>query len=102
MDAAGIPALIEAIRHMHGCEATWVESVGVHERAPSGDTVWEGEVQVFELEGHPGADRAYAWSEATEGEKRRFYAVLEAEPVTSAATAVRASILAGAQRPARV
>ena len=24
-DPAGIPALIGAIRHMHGCEARWVE-----------------------------------------------------------------------------
>jgi hypothetical protein len=27
MDPAGLPA----IRHMHGCEARWVESVPVHE-----------------------------------------------------------------------
>jgi hypothetical protein len=33
-DLAGIPALIEAIRHMHDCEATWVETT--HVRAPAG------------------------------------------------------------------
>ena len=27
MDPAGLPALLDAIRHMHGCEARWVESV---------------------------------------------------------------------------
>jgi len=26
-DPAGRPALLDAIRHLHGCEATWVESV---------------------------------------------------------------------------
>jgi hypothetical protein len=26
VDPAGIPALQDAIRHMHGCESRWVES----------------------------------------------------------------------------
>ena len=39
MDAAGLPALVEAIRHMHGLEATWVESVPVHE-THNGATVY--------------------------------------------------------------
>jgi hypothetical protein len=66
MDPAGLPALIEAIRHLHGCEATWVESLDVHEK--SGDeTVWEGDVQVFDVKGHPKATRVYAWSHATTG-----------------------------------
>ena len=37
----------------------------------------EGEVQVFAVE-HPKATRAYAWSHASEGGKRRFHAVLGA------------------------
>ena len=45
MDPAGLPALEEAIRHMHGCEPTFVESVPVRETF-NGATVWEGEVQV--------------------------------------------------------
>jgi hypothetical protein len=52
MDPAGLPALIEAIRNLHGCEATFVESIPVHE-AFHGKTVWDGEVQVFSLTGHP-------------------------------------------------
>jgi hypothetical protein len=32
MDDAGVPALVEAIRHIHGLEATWLESVPVVER----------------------------------------------------------------------
>jgi len=75
VDAAGLPALVEAIRHLHGCEARWVESVPVHE-THEGRTVWDGEVQVFDLVGHPKAQRAYAWSHATTGTKRRFVAVL--------------------------
>jgi hypothetical protein len=96
MDPAGTDALLEAIKHLHGCAARHVETVHVVERAPTGETAWEGDVEVFELDGHPKARRAYAWSEATTGTKRRFFAVLGLGPVTGAAEAVRASILADA------
>lgn len=95
MDAAGSKALHDAIKHMHGCESKWVESVPVHETF-NGKTVWDGEVQVFFLIGHPSATRCYAWSHETDGGKRRFFAVLEAGPVTDAVAAVRASIAHGA------
>src|SRR4051812_47905132 len=93
MDPAGSAALREAIRHMHGCDAKWVESVPVTETF-HGKTVWDGEVQVFFLIGHPQATRAYAWSHVTEGTKRQFVAVLGLGPVVDATTAVRASIAA--------
>jgi hypothetical protein len=39
--------------------------------------VWESAVHIFDLEGHPTASRAYAWSSSIEGsDKRRFFAVL--------------------------
>jgi hypothetical protein len=31
MDDAGLLALVEASRHLHDCEATWVESIPVVE-----------------------------------------------------------------------
>jgi hypothetical protein len=95
-DPAGIPALIDAIRHLHGAEATWVESVPVRE-VFNGKVMWEGEVQVFSLTGCSLATRAYAWSHATTGTKRQFYAVLHAPPLDSPANAVRASIAADAR-----
>lgn len=97
MDPAGLPALEDAIRHMHGAEPSYLESVPVQETF-QGQVVWEGEVQVFALKGHPSAQRCYAWSHATEGAKRRFYAVLHAPPVDSPAAAVRASIVADARK----
>jgi hypothetical protein len=36
-DPAGLPALVDAIRHLHACEAKWVESVPVHEKHPRED-----------------------------------------------------------------
>jgi hypothetical protein len=97
MDPAGLPAIEEAIRHMHGCEPTFVESVPVRETFNS-KTVWEGEVQVFDLRGHPTAKRAYAWSHATDGSKRKFYAVLHEGPIDSPVKAVRASIVADSKK----
>ncbi|MEO8845915.1 MAG: hypothetical protein ABI591_09040 [Kofleriaceae bacterium] len=59
MDPAGPQALRDAIKHMHGCDSKWVESVPVIE-THNGATVWDGEVQVYFLIGHPTATRAYA------------------------------------------
>ena len=60
-----------------------------------GQTVWEGEVEVFNIRGHPRARRCYSWAHATgEDDKgKRYVAVLELPPVDSAQKAVRAAIV---------
>lgn len=94
MDPAGLPALLDAIRHLEGCAAEWIESVPVHE-THEGHTVWDGEVQVFDLAKHAkGAKRCYAWSHATDGTRRRFHVVLHLPPVDGPVMAVRTAILA--------
>lgn len=68
--------------------------VGNREMRIEGATVWEGVVHVFDLEGHPKATRAYAWSSPIEGStKRRFFAVLGIPPIMSPLDAVRAAIV---------
>lgn len=90
---ASIEALVKAILDLHGCKATWIESVPVRE-VFEGDTVWEGVVQVFDLQDHPKATRCYAWSHGLENsKKRRFFAVLDQGSVDSAQAAVRAAIV---------
>ena len=91
-DPAGLPALQDAIRHLHGVESTWVESAPVREEF-RGEVVWDGTVQVFDLIGHPTASRCYAWSHATEGSKRRFVAVLHHGPCNSPLMAVKAAVV---------
>ena len=82
------------LRLQHGGQATLVQTVSVRETF-QGQTVWEGVVHVFDLEGHPQAARAYAWSSPIEGsEKRRFFAVLQLGAIKSPADAVRAAIVA--------
>jgi hypothetical protein len=84
-----------AILNVHGCTAKYVETVPVVEEF-QGQTVWQGEVEVFETTDHPKAKRIYAWGHAT-GENdqgRRYTCVLELPPVTSPQTAVKAAIVA--------
>lgn len=61
-----------------------------------GQTVWIGEVLVFELLGHPTAKKCYAWE--VDG---RVTAVLHAGPVNSPVNAARAAILAENERHER-
>lgn len=92
-DPAGLDALLAAIKHLHGVDATWVESVPVTETF-NGETVWSGVVQVFELIGHPTAKRAFAWShEGSAPGKRRFVAVLHAATCDSPQRAVQAALV---------
>jgi hypothetical protein len=44
-----------------------LSSVEPVKEAFNGQTVWEGLVHVFDLEGHPKATRAYAWSSPVDG-----------------------------------
>ena len=78
---------------IHGADATHIESVPVTETF-QGKTVWEGIVEVFELRGHPEADRVYAWAHDTDDPKhpRRHVTVLHLHPIRSARDAVRAAI----------
>jgi len=90
-----IARLQVAVEQLHGCGAKYRETIPVHE-VFQGQTVWQGEVEVFDLSGHPKAKRAYGWShrEGKNDEGERFVAVLEIPPVVSPVTAVRASIIA--------
>jgi len=60
-----------------------------------GKTAWDGDVEVFDLIGHPKAQHCYAWGHP-EGNGKGFEitTVLELPPVTSPKTAVMAAIAA--------
>ena len=94
--------LSAAISRLHHCGAVYRETVPVHEIFQS-QTVWQGEVEVFDLTGHPNASRAYAWSrrDGVTDETERYVTVLELPPVTSPLMAVRASIMADAKKRGR-
>ena len=60
-----IEELQDAIRRLHVAEATHVETVPIKEEF-QGQTIWEGEVEVFDLHDHPQTHRVYAWAHDTE------------------------------------
>ena len=60
-----IQELREVIHRLHDANATHVESVPVKETF-QGQTIWDGIVEVFDLKGHPKANRAYAWVHHTD------------------------------------
>jgi hypothetical protein len=71
-------------------DATFRKAIrATHGTKFEGETVWEGEVLVFKLQGHPEATTCYAWE--VDGQ---VTAVLGVPPVRSAVDAVRASIMA--------
>ncbi|MCE0498226.1 MAG: hypothetical protein LV481_09815 [Methylacidiphilales bacterium] len=86
--------LAKAFVDLHGCEARHLKTVPVIERW-QGKTVWEGEVEVFDLIGHRATDRGYAWASDNKGKKTEteVVAVLELPPVLSPQTAVKVALI---------
>jgi hypothetical protein len=88
-----------AIEDRHQCRALHRESVHVRE-TQDGLTIWEGNVEVFALTGHPEAENCYAWYHHEEGrrgkvlnsENMRLITVLGKRPVDSPQMAVRTAI----------
>jgi hypothetical protein len=83
-----IERLKSVILHLHACQAAHRETVPVHE-VFRGETVWRGDVEVFDLIGHPKAKRCYAWSY---DEPEQFITILELPPVKSAQDAVKVGV----------
>jgi aminoglycoside phosphotransferase (APT) family kinase protein len=88
-----IEELKDVIRKLHGVEATHVETVPVKETF-QGRTVWEGDVEVFDLADHPQASRVYAWSHETNDPEnpRQHITVLHIPPATTPLRAVQVAI----------
>lgn len=86
---------IGAVERIHKCRAIFRQAVQVLE-THDGETVWEGDVHLFDLEGHRTATTCYAWTSPVEDSDRLcYYAILHEGPIKSAADAVRAAIVKG-------
>lgn len=88
-----IESLRRAIFDLHASTSKWIRAEYIREEFKE-KIVWEGTVQVFDIQGHPEATRCYAWSSPIGGStKRKFFEVLHVPPVASAKDAVRAAIV---------
>ena len=86
LNELSIEGFQHAILQTHGAKAQLLIREPVVETFED-ETVWEGEVLVFALNGHPTARLCYAWE--VDG---RVTAVLDQPPVDSPLAAVRAAI----------
>jgi hypothetical protein len=88
-----IAFLKDAIQQLHGCAATHVETVPVKERF-EGKTVWQGEVEVFNVPDHPKVDQLFAWGyQESDGQPdMKAVTVLAVPPITTPQKAVQACI----------
>jgi len=89
-----IEELKRVIRELHRAEGIYIRSVPVKEMCEN-NIVREGIVEVFDLRGHPDANRVYAWiDEADDSDKPgRPVTVLHIHPATSPEAAVRKAIM---------
>jgi hypothetical protein len=83
-----IERLKMTVEHLHGCSARHLGAERVKEDF-QGQTLWNGEVESFELTGHPKATRCYGWSQ---GEPEEFITILEMPPIKSAHDAVKMAL----------
>jgi len=84
-----------AIQQLHDCGANFRETAPVQE-VVQGRTLWQGEVEVFDVYGHPRTKVCYAWShragKADKGEQ--LVAMLQIPPVISPEIAVKVTLAA--------
>jgi hypothetical protein len=92
-----IERLEKTILDLHGYKGKHTGSVAVRE-VFQGQIIWDGVVEVFELDNHPQAQFAYGWSYKDDDGNTRDVAVLGVPPVESPASAVRAYFVEQAQK----
>ena len=79
----------QALRGLHRCEVQHIETVHVCEDRVGS---WDGDVEVFQLQGFPLADRSYAWG--YRNDKRNGELDFISVPETSMITTPSAAVLA--------
>ncbi len=91
-----VALLKSRIEKLHECEAVHRESVPVHETL-HGQTIWKGNVEVFDVNGHAEAKICYAWSWDADDRGVRYVTILKKPPVNSPSMAVKSAIFFDAQ-----
>ena len=89
--------LENTIRSRCRCIATHRQTVSVHEKTEGNETIWFGDVEVFDLIGCKDATKCYAWQDVHDG--LRVVTILHSKVVDSPRRAVQAAIFTGVQPP---
>lgn len=86
-----IQALRNTIQQRHRCISRYILTVAVKSEI-SGQNGWQGNVEVFDLAGHPQARQCYAWGFKDESGHWQYVAILKVTPVDSPQKAVESHI----------
>lgn len=81
-----------AILINHKCKATFRKTVFIREKTPEGDTLWEGDVEIFDLIEHEEADICYAWQQIDGGDELKIFTILGNQFIYSANKAVQMAL----------
>jgi len=86
-----IERLQMVVWHLHKAHGVYMQTVPIHE-VFNGQTVWQGDVEVFAFTGHPKAALCYAWSYKDDAGGEHFAAILGLPPVQTPQDAVKVFI----------
>ena len=86
-----ITRLQATIQHLHQCGVVHCETVAVREEFRP-NVFWQGDVEIFEVTGHPHVKRCYGWYF---GQPEKFIALVDLPSVSDAKSAVRIGMNAG-------
>ena len=97
MNPGYLAELEHAIRFRLRCSAEHLQTVFVHEKNADNETVWFGDVEVFDLIQCKEAKSCYAWQGFEAGV--RVVTILHSRLVDSPHRAIQAAIFSGVQLP---
>lgn len=80
-----------AIRHLYKVESEYEKTTPIREVFLN-KTVWEGEVETFNLIGHPDSQLCFGWGHI-ENNNLEYIAILKKSPIDTPLDAVRAFII---------
>ena len=86
-----VEQLKELIEREYGTTAKHVETVPVHETFEN-ETIWDGEVEVFEVPEFPDADLVFAWAFDDDSGQQQI-TVAQIPPATTPENAVKAYLV---------
>jgi hypothetical protein len=82
-----IQFLRNTIQTQHGCNSRYVQTVAVKFEG-NRQNGWHGNVEVFDMAGHPQARQCYAWGFKDEAGHWQYVAILKISPIDSPQKAV--------------
>jgi hypothetical protein len=89
-----IDNLSKAITAMHECRCSHFGTEEIKEEH-DGKILWEGDVEIFQIEGHADANVAYGWGWEDGDKEIQYIGILRVLPIESPADAVKAAIASG-------